>query len=104
MPAQVLKIATFNVNSVRMRLDLLTGWLQRERPDVLCLQEIKVQDSEFPADAFRNIGYHVVFRGQKAHAGVAIISPEEPREVSSGLDDGGEPDPARDEDVRRDCR
>lgn len=95
MPARMLKIATFNVNSVRSRLELVTGWLQRERPDVLCLQEIKVQDSEFPIDAFRDIGYHVAFRGQKAHAGVAIISPEQPQDVSCGLDDGGEPDPAR---------
>ena len=95
MSTPVLKIATFNVNSVRARLDLVTGWLQREHPDALCLQEIKVQDSEFPADAFHNIGYHIVFRGQKAHAGVAIASKEEPQDVSSGLDDGGEPDPAR---------
>jgi exodeoxyribonuclease-3 len=95
MPARVLKVATFNVNSVRSRLDLVTGWLQKERPDALCMQEIRVQDSEFPGDAFRNIGYHVAFRGQKAHAGVAIVSREEPQDVSCGLDDGGEPDPAR---------
>jgi len=95
MAAQVFKVATFNVNSVRMRLDLVTAWLQSEQPDVLCLQEIKVQDVDFPADPFRNMGYHIVFRGQKAHAGVAIASKEEPRDVSSGLDDGGEPDPAR---------
>ncbi len=95
MSSRTFKLATFNVNSVRMRLDLVTGWLQKHQPDVLCLQEIKVQDSDFPLDAFRQIGYQVAFRGQKAHAGVAIVSKEEPRQVLTGLDDGGEPDHAR---------
>jgi exodeoxyribonuclease-3 len=91
----VLKVATYNANSIRTRLDLVLEWLQREAPDVLCLQETKAQDEDFPAQPIRDAGYHVVFRGQKAYAGVAVISREEPQEVAFGLDDGGEPDEAR---------
>jgi exodeoxyribonuclease-3 len=90
-----LKAATYNVNSVRSRIGLVLDWLRRESPDVLCMQETKVQDADFPAQPFRDAGYHVVFRGQKAHAGVAIVSREEPQEAASGLDDGGELDAAR---------
>ena len=106
-----IKVATFNANSIRSRLELVLRWLQKEAPDILCLQETKVQDADFPAAAFREAGYYVVFRGQKAHAGVAIVSREEPREVASGFDafrpfdefrtsqaqdiGGGEPDEAR---------
>jgi len=91
----LLKIATFNANSVRIRLDQIIKWLGREKPDVLCLQETKVQDQDFPADAFRRSGYHVIFRGQKSHAGVALVSRAEPEAAAFGLDDGGEPDEAR---------
>ena len=90
-----MKVATFNVNSVRSRLGLVIGWLQKEAPDVLCLQETKVQDSEFPAAALEATGYFVVFRGQKAHGGVAILSRAMPQDVTAGLDDGGEPDAPR---------
>jgi exodeoxyribonuclease-3 len=95
MTRGTLKVATFNVNSVRTRLDLVLGWLQKESPDALCLQEIKVQDADFPAEAFRGIGYHVAFCGQKAYAGVAIATREEAQDVACGLDQDGEPDPAR---------
>ncbi len=95
MPDGMLKVATYNVNSIRTRLQLVLDWLQRERPDILCLQETKVQDLDFPLEPFRNAGYHVVFRGQKAYAGVAMVSLEEPREVGFSLDDAGEPDEAR---------
>ena len=90
-----LKVATFNANSIRSRLKLVLDWLQKETPDFLCLQETKVQDADFPATSFRDAGYYAVFRGQKAHAGVALISREEPQEVAFGFDDGGEPDEAR---------
>ncbi len=90
------RVATFNANSIRARLDQVLGWLARYAPDVLALQETKVQDHEFPAEAFQQAGYYVAFRGQKAHAGVALITREAPEEVSYGLDDGqGEPDEAR---------
>jgi len=95
MAEKTIKVATFNANSIRSRLELVQSWLQREAPNVLCLQETKVQDADFPHEAFTAVGYHVVFRGQKAHAGVAIVSKEELQHVSYGLDDGGDPDEAR---------
>lgn len=90
-----MRVATFNVNSIRSRLELVLDWLNRHSPDVLGLQETKVQDEDFPAEPIREAGYHVIFRGQKTHAGVAILSRKEPREVAFGLDDGGPPDEAR---------
>jgi exodeoxyribonuclease-3 len=95
MPPQLTKVTTYNCNSVRARLKLVLGWLEHEAPNVLCLQETKVQDADFPVEAFQGIGYHLAFRGQKAHAGVAIVSKEEPQDVVFGLDDDGEPDEAR---------
>ena len=95
MSRETLKVATFNANSIRARLALVVDWLQRQAPDVLCLQETKVQDVDFPADAFEDIGYSVVFRGQKAYAGVAMVSKHELQNVTSGFDDSGEPDEAR---------
>jgi len=80
------KIATYNANSVRSRITLVQDWLSRERPDVLCIQETKVQDQDFPRGAFTDVGYNIVFRGQKAYSGVAIASLEEPEDVSFGLD------------------
>jgi exodeoxyribonuclease-3 len=86
MSDSVLKAATFNANSIRIRLEQVLDWLRREEADILCIQETKVQDRDFPAEPIGNAGYHVVFRGQKAYAGVAIISREEPQEVAFGLD------------------
>lgn len=90
-----MRVATFNANSIRSRLEQVLGWLARETPDVLALQETKVQDEDFPAAAFESAGYHVVFRGQKAHAGVALVSRQPPQQVGFGLDDDGPPDEAR---------
>lgn len=71
----VLKIATWNVNSVRPRLDHLRRFLAEADPDVICLQEIKVRDEDFPADALRGFGYdHILVHGQKTYHGVAIAS------------------------------
>ncbi|MGD1996104.1 MAG: exodeoxyribonuclease III [Anaerolineae bacterium] len=95
MSDRVLKVATYNANSIRVRMDLIADWLGREEPDVLCVQETKVQDKDFPVEPLREAGYHVVFSGQKAYAGVAIVSQEEPQQVAFGFDDGGEPDKAR---------
>lgn len=69
-----LKIATFNANSIRARLPIVLEWLQKEQPDVLALQETKVQDHEFPKEPFEAAGWSVVFRGQKSYNGVAFIS------------------------------
>jgi exodeoxyribonuclease-3 len=95
MPQDVLKVATYNANSIRSRLELVLEWLHREVPDILCLQETKTQDADFPAEAFHEAGYYVVFRGQKAYGGVAIVSRDEPQQVAFGLDADGEPDEAR---------
>jgi len=81
-----MKIASFNVNSVRARLPIVLDWLRAQRPDMLCLQETKVQDKDFPADAFADVGYHVAFRGQKSYNGVAIVSNEPLEDVDYGLD------------------
>jgi exodeoxyribonuclease-3 len=90
MPDDVLKAATYNTNSIRTRLELVLDWLRQEEADILCLQETKVQDPDFPAEPFQEVGYQVVFRGQKAYSGVAIVSREEPQEVDFGLDGGDE--------------
>lgn len=72
---QKLKIATWNVNSVRHRLALVARFLRDEQPDVLCLQEIKVHDDLFPTDAFGKLGYiHQAIHGQKAYHGVAVLA------------------------------
>jgi exodeoxyribonuclease-3 len=69
-----MRIATWNVNSVRTRLEQVVAWLQQERPEVLCLQETKVTDELFPRSAFEALGYEVEISGQKAYNGVAILS------------------------------
>lgn len=69
-----MRIATWNVNSVRTRLDQVLAWLRAELPEVLCLQETKVADELFPGEAFEALGYRAAISGQKAYNGVAILS------------------------------
>ena len=69
-----MRIATWNVNSVRTRLEQVLAWLGTERPEVLCLQETKVADELFPLAAFQALGYEAAISGQKAYNGVAILS------------------------------
>jgi exodeoxyribonuclease III len=69
-----MKIATFNTNSIRSRMEIISDWIAAEKPDALCLQETKVQDRDFPSASFTDLGYNVIFKGQKAYNGVAIIS------------------------------
>ena len=76
-----MKIATFNVNSLRKRLPIVLDWLAQQKPDVLCLQETKVEDSDFPALAFKAAGYNAMFHGMKAYNGVATLSLAEPELV-----------------------
>ena len=91
-----MKIATYNVNSIRIRVDTVLGWLQKHSPDVLCIQETKCQDEEFPLLALASSGYHIRFRGMKSYNGVAVFSREAPSEIAFGFDDGvAEPDEAR---------
>jgi exodeoxyribonuclease-3 len=80
-----MKIATFNANSLRSRLDVIHRWLKVNQPDVLAIQETKVQDEHFPLEAFDGSGYHIVYRGQKAYNGVALLSKIKPVEVVSRL-------------------
>ena len=81
-----MRIATWNVNSVRTRLDQVLAWLEQERPDVLCLQETKVTDELFPQQAFEALGYSAAISGQKAYNGVAILSRLPLEDVQIGLD------------------
>jgi len=69
-----MKIATFNVNGIRTRLQHLLQWLAREQPDVACLQELKALDEGFPAAEIRDAGYHAVWKGQRSWNGVAILA------------------------------
>ena len=69
-----MRIASWNVNSVRTRLEQVLTWLEQEQPEVLCLQETKVSDDLFPAEAFAALGYSSSISGQKAYNGVAILS------------------------------
>jgi len=90
-----MKIATFNANSIRSRLDVVLDWLEKNRPDVLCIQETKVEDKDFPADVLAEPGYHVLFRGEKSYNGVALLSRVRPAAFSFGFDDGGPADDTR---------
>jgi exodeoxyribonuclease-3 len=86
-----LKIATYNVNGVNGRLRRLLEWLAETGPDVVCLQEIKTDDSKVPARAIESAGYGAIWHGQRAHHGVAILAKgETPREIRRGLP--GDPD------------
>jgi exodeoxyribonuclease III len=80
-----MRIATWNVNSVRTRLDQVLAWLEAEAPEVLCLQETKVTDDLFPLAAFKALGYGAVISGQKAYNGVAILSRLPVEDVQVGL-------------------
>jgi len=81
-----MRIATWNVNSVRTRLEQVTAWLSQEQPEVLCLQETKVSDELFPHAAFEALGYSCAISGQKAYNGVAILSRLPIEEVRIGFD------------------
>src|ERR1700693_776307 len=83
-----MKVATYNVNSIRQRLPIVLDWIGEHKPDVMCLQETKVQDQDFPAEAIREAGYHVAFRGMKAFNGVATLTRAEPDQVIHGLQEG----------------
>ena len=90
-----IRIATWNVNSLRVRLEALLAWLARNQPQVLCLQETKVQDELFPLDALREAGYEAVFMGQKTYNGVAILSSLPIENVKYGFDGSGQEEQKR---------
>ena len=91
----MMKIATWNVNSVLARLPVVTRWLEAARPDVLCLQETKCTDDKFPLDAFSELGYQAVTFGQRTYNGVAILARAACTEVQRGFHDDDESAHAR---------
>ncbi len=82
-----MKIATWNVNSIRSRHERLLRFLDRHQPDVLCLQELKAPESDFPFDPLREAGYFAAVHGQKTYNGVAILSRSEPKEIERSFGD-----------------
>ena len=90
-----MRIATWNVNSVRQRIDHLSAWLKERSPDVICLQETKCVDEAFPRDHFETLGYNVAVHGQKTFNGVAIMSKHKLEEVTPGLPGDDTDDHAR---------
>jgi exodeoxyribonuclease-3 len=91
-----MRIATYNINGINSRLPQLLAWLEREAPDVACLQELKAEDERFPIDALRKAGYGAIWQGQRSWNGVAILTRgAEPIEVRRGL-----PGDARDSQSR----
>ncbi|MBF0804479.1 MULTISPECIES: exodeoxyribonuclease III [Neisseria] len=80
-----MKIATWNVNSLNVRLPQVQNWLQQHQPDVLVLQELKLDQDKYPAAVFQMAGLHTVWSGQKTYNGVAVISKAEPQDVHTGL-------------------
>lgn len=73
-----MKIATYNINGMNARLPVLLKWLEESKPDIACLQELKMPQENFPEEVIKNAGYNVVWRGQKSWNGVAILSKEKP--------------------------
>ena len=90
-----MKIATWNVNSVKARLDTVTAWLKDASPDVVCFQELKTTDDSFPKEAFEALGYNCAVHGQKSYNGVAILSKRPLEDVTRGLPEGDGDDHAR---------
>ncbi len=90
-----MKIATWNVNSVKARLDNAVAWLKEAAPDVVCLQELKCTDDNFPAEPFEALGYNCAVHGQKTYNGVAILSKRPMEDVSPRLPDCDGDDHAR---------
>ena len=80
-----MRITTWNVNSIRAREDRVLNWLDRERPDVLCMQELKCVEEQFPYDGFEQLGYYVTLLGQKTYNGVAIATLDLPQEPVSNI-------------------
>tara|TARA_B100000212_G_scaffold341780_1_gene326037 strand:- start:881 stop:1726 length:846 start_codon:yes stop_codon:yes gene_type:complete len=81
-----LLIASWNVNSIRSRLSQVINWLEDKKPDVLCLQETKVPDKDFPKEIFKSLGYNIEIYGQKSYNGVAILSKFDITDVRKGFE------------------
>ena len=90
-----MKIATWNINSIRARADTAVAWIKEANPHVLCLQEIKCETASFPASTFEDLGYNVSVHGQKSYNGVAILSKAKPEDIRCGLPGDDSESPAR---------
>jgi exodeoxyribonuclease-3 len=90
-----MKLATWNVNSIKARIDPAVAWLKQASPDVVCLQEIKCTDDTFPKERFEEIGYNCAVHGQKTYNGVAILSKRPLEDVTPRLPGGDGDDHAR---------
>lgn len=90
-----MKIATWNVNSIKVRLEATTAWLKEAKPDVVALQEIKCVDENFPAEAFEALGYNCAVHGQKTYNGVALLSKLPIEDVTPRLPGGNGDDHSR---------
>src|SRR5437762_6646699 len=82
-----MKIASWNINSLRKRQDRLSAWLETTKPDVVCLQETKCADEQFPVLVLQAAGYHSAYHGEKSYNGVAILSKRKPCDVRASLCD-----------------
>ncbi len=82
-----MKLAAWNVNSLKVRLPQLLDWLAREAPDAVCLQETKLEDAKFPLSEIEQAGYRAAWSGQKTYNGVAILAREAPQQVETGIPD-----------------
>lgn len=91
----MLKIATWNVNSIKARNDRLFAWLEKHSPDILCLQELKVEEAAFPHDAVREAGYHALVHGQRTYNGVAILARKPLKHTQIGFGDDADDSQAR---------
>jgi exodeoxyribonuclease-3 len=85
-----MRIATWNINGVKARIETATAWLKATSPDIVCLQEIKSEDAAFPTEAFGDLGYNVAVHGQKGFNGVALLAKLPLDEVHHGLEGGGD--------------
>jgi exodeoxyribonuclease-3 len=90
-----MRIVTWNINSIKVRLERVLGFLEQHEPDALCLQELKVTDEVFPFEAIESAGYHAAVLGQKTYNGVALISREQPADVIRGMGPDDEDEQAR---------
>jgi len=90
-----MKLATWNVNSVKARLETVTAWLKEASPDIVCMQEIKCTDDSFPAAAFEELGYNCAVHGQKTYNGVAILSKRPLEDLTPRLPGGDGDEHAR---------
>ena len=95
LPSRPMKIVSLNVNSIRARKDRLLSWLSRHQPDVMCLQELKVEEKDMPTAELAQLGYAYAAAFQKTYNGVAILSKHPLADVAVGLDDGEDDPQAR---------